>query len=141
MENYDKFYNDLDKFSPYEDVLAKKLMTKYDVEAYEKCNNNEYDIKLSNGLTYELKCDVMSKKTGNVYIEYWSRGKKSGVYKSKAEFYAFSFDLKTFYIITKQKLLNLVTTRNYRIMPTNTSNTFGYIIPMREFITYVDYVI
>ena len=35
-------------------------------------------------LDYELKTDRLAHKTGNVYVEYESRGKESGILASKA---------------------------------------------------------
>lgn len=37
----------------------------------------------------EVKKDLLAHKTGNVFIEYSSRGKKSGISTSQAEYYAF----------------------------------------------------
>jgi hypothetical protein len=37
----------------------------------------------------EVKSDRRTAETGNVYIEYWSRGKPSGISKSLADFYVY----------------------------------------------------
>lgn len=43
---------------------------------------------LSNS-TIEVKSDLQAHKTGNVYVEYESRGKPSGISTSQAEYWAF----------------------------------------------------
>ena len=42
------------------------------------------------GKKIEVKTDLQAYKTGNVYIEYFSRGKPSGISTSQAEYYCFS---------------------------------------------------
>ena len=37
----------------------------------------------------EVKSDRRTSETGNVYIEYWSRGKPSGISTSQADFYVY----------------------------------------------------
>jgi len=37
----------------------------------------------------EVKSDRRTAETGNVYIEYWSRGKPSGIATSQADFYVY----------------------------------------------------
>jgi len=37
----------------------------------------------------EVKTDLQAHKTGNIFIEYYSRGKPSGISTSEADFYAF----------------------------------------------------
>lgn len=38
---------------------------------------------------YELKTDRLSHKTGNVFVEFMSRGKESGIKTSKADIWIF----------------------------------------------------
>ena len=62
-------------------------------------NNFEYDLKVGEmyerelgnileGKRIEVKTDFLAFKTGNVFIEYESRGKPSGIAKTEAEWYA-----------------------------------------------------
>lgn len=37
----------------------------------------------------EIKKDMLAKKTGNVFVEYMSRGKTSGIDRSEADYYCF----------------------------------------------------
>lgn len=63
----------------------------------------KYDLKIGqlkeeelgnilNDKTVEVKYDLMALKTGNVYVEYESRGKKSGISTTKADYYCFVLD-------------------------------------------------
>lgn len=54
----------------------------------------------------EVKTDFKASKTGNLFIEYESRGKKSGISTSEAEWYCFSINGQ-FILIESFKLKNL----------------------------------
>jgi hypothetical protein len=45
----------------------------------------------------------LSLKTGNIFVEYESRGKKSGISKSEAEYYCYAFG-DTFHLVKTQDL-------------------------------------
>jgi hypothetical protein len=45
--------------------------------------------KLVTNKKVEVKSDRRTGETGNVYIEYWSRGKPSGISTSQADFYVY----------------------------------------------------
>ena len=55
----------------------------------------------------EVKLDKMAKKTGNIYVEYESRGKPSGISRSEADHYCYVVgNLKLF--IPTERLKELV---------------------------------
>lgn len=65
-------------------------------------NDFKYDLKIGqvkeeelgnilNSSTIEVKYDLKALSTGNVYVEYFSRGKKSGLATSQSEYYCFAF--------------------------------------------------
>ena len=68
-----------------------------------KYNNDfKYDLKVGqvkeeelgnmlNSSTIEVKHDLKALITGNVYVEYYSRGKKSGISTSVSDYYCFCF--------------------------------------------------
>lgn len=60
----------------------------------------------------EVKSDRRTVETGNVYIEYWSRGKPSGISTSQADFYVYKVAEDQAILIStsqlKQKLKQLV---------------------------------
>jgi hypothetical protein len=142
-DSYQQFKRDLAKYTPYEDVLATKLIKYYNLTdtKYQKCNNNSYDIRLSNNQTYELKCDVTGQKTGNVFVEHYSRGKPSGILTTKADYYVFSFDLIKYYVIPSIKLKKLITSNCFKIKHIRSSNTYGHLIPMDIYIENCSFVL
>ncbi len=82
----------------------------------------------------EVKRDLMAKKTGNIFIEYESRGKPSGIAKTEAKFYCIALE-DIYIIITTAKLKRLVrpylfTTRDVNGGDNNTSK--GILFPINE---------
>mgnify|MGYP007089694410 CR=1 FL=1 len=58
------------------------------------CQNNSYDLKMSYGdkeYTYEIKTDVYPRDTGNLVVEFESRGKSSGIAVTNADFFVTFF--------------------------------------------------
>ena len=68
-----------------------------------KYNNDfKYDLKIGQvkekqlaeiltNKTVEVKYDLKALETGNIYVEYQSRGKPSGISTSEADYYCFAF--------------------------------------------------
>lgn len=54
----------------------------------------------------EVKCDRMTVKTGNIYIEYESRGKPSGIATSQADYWVYKFDEESAIIFKRELLKN-----------------------------------
>ena len=80
----------------------------------EYCNDFNYDLKVGqlkekelgdifNSKKIEVKHDLMALDTKNVYVEYYSRGKPSGISKSNADYYCFCFG-GTFHLIETAEL-------------------------------------
>lgn len=78
-------------------------------------SNFKYDLKLGKiGEKYlatilqdrmiEVKTDYKANKTGNVFVEYHSRDKPSGISTSQSEFYAFVLSNDLIILITLSKL-------------------------------------
>ena len=88
---------------------------------------------------FELKTDRMAHKTGNVYVEFQSRGKDSGIRTSKSDTWIFKIvskgDRHLFSIqIPFTRLKKLVST-DYRIVPGGDNLTSrGYLVPLTELI-------
>ena len=87
-----------------------------------------------NSKTIEVKWDLQALQTKNVYIEYESRGKPSGISKTSAEVYCFCFG-KTFHLIytevLKQRCRKYINTiRDKKGGDNNTSK--GIILPIDE---------
>lgn len=80
----------------------------------EYCSDFRYDLKVGNikeeeladifsNKKVEVKYDQLSLKTGNIFVEYESRGKKSGLARTEAEYYCWAFG-DTFHIIKTKDL-------------------------------------
>ena len=88
---------------------------------------------------FELKTDRMAHKTGNVYVEFQSRGKDSGIRTSKSDTWIFKIvskgDRHLFSIqIPLTRLKKLVRT-DYRIVPGGDNLTSrGYLVPLTHLI-------
>ena len=88
---------------------------------------------------YELKTDRMAHKTGNVYVEFQSRGKDSGITTSKSDTWIFKIvskgDRHLFSIqIPLTRLKKLVST-DYRVVPGGDNLTSrGYLVPLTDLI-------
>jgi len=108
-------------------------------------NDFKYDLKVGqakekelgniiNESTIEVKHDLKALDTGNVYVEYWSRGKKSGLSSTIADYYCFAFGL-TFHLIKTKDLKDRCrkyfnTNRDKKGGDLNTSK--GILLPIKE---------
>jgi hypothetical protein len=81
-----KFYECLDQGKIYEVETLKYL----DYDSFSFNDNNAYDIAIikDDKKTFiEVKSEKLASKTGNICIEYYCRGKPSGISVTKAEYY------------------------------------------------------
>ena len=108
-------------------------------------NDFKYDLKVGqakekelgdifNNKTVEVKYDLQALETNNVYVEYYSRGKKSGISISKADYYCFAFG-DTFHLISTSSLKDkcrkyIGTSRDKKGGDNNTSK--GILLPIKE---------
>lgn len=109
-------------------------------------NDNQYDVKmLINGKekTYEIKTDVKVAPlfdTGNIFIEYESRNKPSGILTTKADWFVTYFPfLKEIWFIKTKKLKKLITENKFPIFSNAGdigSATHGYLIKRKDFKKY-----
>lgn len=108
-------------------------------------NDFKYDLKVGqakekelgdifNSKKVEVKYDLQALDTGNVYVEYFSRGKRSGLSTSEADFYCFAFG-QTYHLIRTEDLKDrcrkyLGTKRDKKGGDNNTSK--GILLPLKE---------
>jgi hypothetical protein len=108
-------------------------------------NNFKYDLKvgqikeaelaeLLTHKTIEVKYDLKALITGNVFVEYFSRGKSSGISTSESDFYCFCFG-DTYHLIGTEDLKKrcrgyLKTNRDINGGDNNTSK--GILLPINE---------
>jgi len=109
-------------------------------------NDFRYDLKLGQkgegylekilklkGDKIEIKTDYQAMKTGNIFIEYSSRGKDSGLIKTQSIWYAFIISNENIILISTKKLKKLcrpylATTRDVKGGDENTSK--GILLPL-----------
>lgn len=84
---------------------------RFDLE-FGQINGETWFHELVTNKKIEVKSDRKTVDTGNVYIEYWSRGKPSGISTSQSDFYVYKVGEEEAIIIStpylKQKLKQLV---------------------------------
>ncbi len=88
---------------------------------------------------FELKTDRMAHKTGNVYVEFQSRGKNSGITTSKSDTWIFKIvskgDRHLFSIHIPLTRLKKLVSKDYRVVPGGDNLTSkGYLVPMNDLI-------
>ena len=89
---------------------------------------------------YELKTDRMSHKTGNVYVEFQSRGKDSGIRTSKSNTWIFKIvsakDTHLFSVHIPLSRLRRLVSKDYRVVPGGDNLTSkGYLVPIKDLVT------
>lgn len=109
----------------------------------ESNHDNKYDIKLlkdSKPITYEIKTDVicsMKRDTGNLFVEFKSRGKDSGISVTQADWFVTYYPyLKEIWFIKSNELKTLIQNNNFHVIKNAGdigSATHGYLIPRKQF--------
>ena len=109
-------------------------------------NDFKYDLKVGqvgekylgnilNSKKIEVKTDLQAHRTGNIFIEYFSRNKPSGISTTESDFYAFILSNEKIIIIKTIELKNICrkyinTKRNINGGDSNTSK--GILLPIKE---------
>ena len=88
---------------------------------------------------FELKTDRMAHKTGNVYVEFKSRGKDSGITTSKSDTWIFKIpngrDTHLFSIHIPLTRLRKLVSKDYKVVPGGDKLTSrGYLVPLTDLI-------
>lgn len=106
-------------------------------------DNNKYDLKMiTKGVetTYEIKTDVKCAPlfdTGNIFIEFESRGKASGISVTEADWFVTYFQyLKEAWFIKSDKLKKLIKENDFPTFKDAgdiDSATHGYLIKRKDF--------
>jgi hypothetical protein len=109
-------------------------------------NDNKYDltmIKKGVKTTYEIKTDVKCAPifdTGNIFIEFSSRGKDSGITVSESDWFVTYFQfLNEIWFIKTNELKDLIKNNEFPIFKDAgdiDSQTHGYLIKRKDFKEY-----
>lgn len=108
---------------------------KYDLDLGQLGEKLVVDILINKKV--EVKTDYKTTDTGNLFIEYFSRGKDSGITISKAEFYCFVISNENIIFIETKKLKNLCrkylnTSRD--VLGGDNNSSAGILLPLIELI-------
>ena len=146
MANYD-FGKDLVNAKKTENDISTKLVDwlkdKVDISVtlLEESDHSRYDLKYDIGgviKTFEVKEDFMCKSTGNVAVEFHSRGKDSGIAVTEADFYVYRIhqnDGVFDYIMPVKELKRIIDEEKYfRVVNGGDvgSNTHCYLFKLNE---------
>jgi len=127
-----------------EKIWHKQFIRSNDDSAYDLLFQNEYE----EPMTVEVKTDLWEQEldnggSGNMAIEYKCRGKKSGIRKTKAKFFAYYFpNIKEghLWIIKVKKLKELLKEHNFKAVDGGETHydsddkvTRCYLIPRFEY--------
>lgn len=144
MANLD-FKTDLKLGNDGEDVIINFLESK-GCSYVDSNNDNKYDLKMvtkGKETTYEIKTDVKVAPvydTGNIFIEYESRGKSSGISVTQADWFVTYFKyLKEIWFIKSETLKKLISENDFPIFYDAGdvgSATHGYLIKRKDFKKY-----
>ena len=107
----------------------------HDLELGQKGENLLARIILLKGNKIEVKTDLQATQTGNVFIEYKSRNKLSGISTTEADYWAFVISNEQIIIIETNKLKILCKTKGLRRVDGGDNNTSkGILIPLKKLI-------
>jgi len=107
----------------------------HDLELGQKGENLLAKILLLKGDKIEVKTDLQATQTGNVFIEYKSRDRLSGLSTSKADYWAFLISNEQIIIIETNKLKELCKTKGLKRVDGGDNNTSkGILIPLNKLI-------
>lgn len=106
--------------------------------------NAFYDLKLlskeNKEILFEIKTDeycTPENDTGNLFIEFECRGKKSGITTTKADYFVYYYAyLNEMWIIKTSKIIELIEYYSFRSVNNagdKGSNTKAYLFPRRKF--------
>jgi len=101
-----KFYSSLKDAKKYEIETLKYL----DFDKFEFNDDNRFDIKIIKNKIIkliEVKKEILASKTGNIAIEYFCRGKPSGIDVTQAEDYYYYVVYKDRYRLFKLPVIDI----------------------------------
>ena len=125
--SYKQFIKDLNENMIYEQISADKICIRNNTTIQYVCSNYEYDFMTTDGISYEIKCDKASNKTGNFFIEFLGRNNApSGISSTKADYYIITNSIN-YYMIQTNVLKSLC--KNKRILTLKDKSASGFIIP------------
>lgn len=111
---------------------------KYDLKVGQQFENELEDVL--NNKKLEVKTDFRALETGNIFVEYQSRGKPSGLQTSQSDYYVFILSKDYFIFIStdvlKGVLREVYNERGY-VMGGDSNTSRGVLVPVKRLIELV----
>ncbi len=83
----------------------------------------------------EVKFDRKTRETGNVYIEFESRGKPSGIRTTEADYWVYFTHDEECFVISVERLKAKLVNKSPRVIPGGDSNTSkGFLMRLKDLI-------
>jgi hypothetical protein len=106
---------------------------KYDLKVGQV--GEKYLNKILSGKKIEVKTDLQAHRTGNIFIEYYSRGKKSGISTTESDWYCFVLSNEKLVLIKTSELKAICrsyinTSKDIKGGDSNTSK--GILLPIKD---------
>ena len=112
--NFDK---DLKDGQQAEKEVMERLQHHFpEISGFQLSTSKGYDIEAmldGERITFEVKNDLMAPKTGNVAIEYESRGKASGIATTVADYWVYKIGDRCWMLPTRLLRQKLLEEKNY----------------------------
>ena len=133
-ENNFKVLLDIGQY--YEKMATDRIIKHYEFKEPNivQCHDKRCDM-IINEIKYEVKTDIKAMETSNIYIEFISVNKPSGITTTQAHFYiiVIPHDIPIFIMISVETLKQMILNNKYfKIFQPNKYNNFsgGYIFKM-----------
>lgn len=109
----------------------------YDLDFGEKAEDWVKEI-FSDGTKVEVKFDRMAHLTGNLFVEVYSRGKASGISTTKANYWIFRIQEKSYALIVNteklKELCRIVHQTDGLVRGGDNNTSYGILIPIKSII-------
>jgi hypothetical protein len=106
----------------------------YDLDFGEKAEDWVKEL-LSDGRKVEVKFDRMAHLTGNLFVEVYSRGKASGISTTKANYWIFRIQEKSYALIVNteklKELCRIVHQTDGLVRGGDNNTSYGVLIPIK----------
>jgi hypothetical protein len=106
----------------------------YDLDFGEKAEDWVKEL-FSDGTKIEVKFDRMAHLTGNLFVEVYSRGKASGISTTKANYWIFRIQEKSYALIVNteklKELCRIVHQTDGLIRGGDNNTSYGVLIPIK----------
>lgn len=119
-------------------IIAERQLGATDIKFNTSKNRDElkkWDISYTNQdgkeLTFEIKNDVLSEKTGNLAIEFWGRNSASGISTTTADYWVM-LSCGQFLIFKTSRLREYIKNNKLRSLQIKNGTAYCYLLPIND---------